>query len=151
MIPSARIDDDTWDNKEFDWNGKSFYYIKFLSLFNNPIGLPGKLEHLMQDARKNGFKVVGNMVLVEHSTFGGEAMIEVEKSDKFDADIHNFEERTSVATVVYRGSPGKMNEGIKRLREMVTQRKGMEPRKIYYAYTSGSASGSYKTVLFALT
>jgi hypothetical protein len=105
----------------------------------------------MQDARKSGFKVIGNMVLVERSMFGGQAMIEVEKMDKFDADIHNFEERTSVSTIVYRGSPGKLHEGIKRLREMVTLRKGMEPRKIYYAYTTASASGSYKTVLFALT
>jgi hypothetical protein len=151
MIPSGRIDDDVWDNKEFDWNGKSFYYIKFLSLFSNPIGLPGKLEQLVQEARKGGFKVVGNMVLVEHSSFGGEAMIEVEKLDKFDADVHNFEERTTVCTVVYRGSPGKLHQGIKRLREIVTQRKGMEPRKIFYAYNSASTSGSYKTVLFALT
>ena len=150
MIPSIKIDESAWDNKEFDWMGKSFYYVTFPCIFSNPIGLIGKLEQISRDARQSGYKIIGKMVLVEIGSFGGQAMIEVEKLDRYDANVINFDEKTTVLTVVYRGSPGKLSAGFKKLKEMVASRKGMAPRKIMYAYTPVAAS-SYKTVLFALT
>ena len=151
MIPSLKIEDSVWDNKEFDWTGKSFYFINLFCIFFNPVGLIGKLEQLNRDARQNGYKIIGEMVLIERGTFSGRAMIEVEKQDKYDANILALEEKTTVSTIVYRGASSKLGVGIKRLKEMVTLRKNMEPRKILYAYTPVPASGSYKTVLFALT
>ena len=150
-MSNSKIDETVWDNKEHDWTGKSFYSIHFFSLFYNPIGLGGKLEQLNREARAGGCKIIGKMVLIEYSMFKGRAMIEIEKQDKYDANLLNFEDKTNVDTMVYRGTPNKKSESIRRLSERVASRRGMAPRMMFYMYVPSGSADSYKTILFAIT
>ncbi len=150
-MSNGKIDESFWDNKEHDWTGKSFYYVHFFAVFYNPIGLGGKLERLYREIRAGGYKVLENMALIEYGMFKGRAMVEVEKQDKYDANILNFDDKTTVDTSVYRGAPGKISEEIKRLSERVASRRGMAPRFIFYKYVPDKSAEVYKTILFAIT
>ena len=151
MISSIKINDVEWDQKEFDWTDKAFYFIPLTFIFYKPLAIGSKLEQLNREVHRAGYKVLSNMVLVQHAMFKGRALIEVEKMDKYDAQILHFEERTTVDTIVYRGSPIRISRGIKRLSERVASKRNMAPREVYYMYVTGSASDTYKTIIFGLT
>ena len=151
MIPTIKIDDDIWDRKEHDWTGKTFYITKILTIFNIPLGLAGKLEQLNQDLSRAGYKIKTNMVLIEPGTFSSMAMIEVDKQNKYDANILHFDEQTNVETFVYKGPQNKVSGGMRQLAERVTSKRGMPPRKVMYMYTYSGSESKYKTILFALT
>ncbi len=140
----------SWNDKEFDWTGKSFYFVNFTSLLGNPIGLGGKMEQLMREVRQNGYKTMNNVVLVQHGVTKGKVMIEVEKQDKYDAQVLTFEENTAVDTLVIKESVTTLSNGVKRMKERVFNRRTMEPRGIYY-WKVTLPGGSGYIVIFGLT
>ena len=149
-MASTQIDDATWDHREHDWTGKTFYFVPLISIFNKPLGLGNKIEQLNREVRQTGYKILDNMILIQFASFKGRVMIEVEKQEKMDAQILSFEEKTAVDTMVYCGSPGQMSESIKRLEERVVSKRGIAPRSIYYKFVSKTGR-EYKTILFAIT
>ncbi|MDP8237976.1 MAG: hypothetical protein P9X24_02715 [Candidatus Hatepunaea meridiana] len=151
MKSGYTINDAEWDNREHDWTGKSFYFLPLTYIFYIPLGLGSKLDSLNREARQAGYKILGKMVLIEHGMFKGRVAIEVEKLDNFDANRLDFDDKTKVYTMVYTGSPAQIGQGIKRLTERVVSRGAMSPRSIFYMYSPKTASGVYKTVIFALT
>ncbi len=148
---STLIDEDVWDQKEFEWTGKSFYYIPLIYIFGKPLGLGGKLEQLNREARQNGYKILNNRVLISQAFIKGRAMIEVEKQDKYDAMVDTYEDPLFVDTVIYKSSSGSMSNAFKRLAERVAAKRSMSPRQLYYMYVMDSGGSGYKTILFAFS
>ena len=147
----SRVDFTDWDQKEFDWTGKSFYFIPITNLFYRPLGLGSKLEQLNREVRQGGYKTRSNIILIQYSPFKGRIMIEVEKQDKYDAQMTTYEIQTMADTIVYRGAFSLLGKGIKRLTERVVAKRGLEPRELYYMYEGEQVSGVYRTILFAIT
>lgn len=143
------IDENVWDHKEFDWTGKSFYYIPITFVLGKPIGLGGKLEQLNREARAAGYKILNSRVLIQHASFKGRAMIEVEKQDQYDAQVVTYDDSLRVDTIVYKGSQSGLGKSIKSLTERVAAKRGMPPREIYSMYVSDSSA--FKTIIFAFT
>ncbi len=151
MQTGSGINFDAWDMQEFDWTGKSFYFIPIINLFYRPIGLGSKLELLNREVRQGGYKIASNMILIQYCPFKGRAMIEVEKQDKYDAQVLTLETNATVDTMVFRGTYSQWGKGIKRLTERVAAKRGLAPRELYYMYVVGWEPGAYRTILFALT
>jgi hypothetical protein len=143
------ISDEAWDRKEFDWTGRSFYFVNCTFLLGNAIGLDNKLEQMNRDLRTSGYKVKNPMILVEYGKFKGRVMIEVEKKDQYDAQYHVYDVHTNCDTIVLYGGLSNLKKGVDRLREWVTSRRSMEPRQIFYLYQPDT--GVTKTILFGLT
>ena len=140
----------SWTDKEFDWTGKSFYFVNVTSLLGKPVGLGGKMERLMREVRQNGYKTLNNIVLVQHGVMKAKVMIEVEKQDKYDAQVLTFEENTAVDTMVIKEGVTSLNTGAKRMKERVFNRRTMESRAIYYWKVTLPGGRGY-TVVFGLT
>lgn len=150
MIPREKsFSEEQWESKEFEWTGKSFYYVPILNILGHPIGLSSKLELLNREVRQNAYLTKNYIMLIQYSMFGGCAMIEVEKQDKYDAQVKTYDETTTVATIVHKGSLAGIGKTVKRLKERVVSRRGMLPREIYYWLTTGP--GSERMVLFAVS
>lgn len=139
-----------WDAREFDWTGKSFYFISGMNLFGKPIGIGDKFEQLMREIRKNGYKAKNNIILVQYSTFRGRVMIEIEKPDKYDAQIKFYDTQTTADTVLVHGGLSNLGKGVKRLRERVSVRRMIVPREIYYWLVAGPDKPD-QVVLFGIT
>lgn len=139
-----------WTDKEFDWTGKSFYFVTVLTILGNPIGLGGKMEQLMREVRQHGYKTINNIVMVQHGVTKAKVMIEIEKQDKYDAQVLTFEEHAVVDTLVIKDSVTSLSTGVKRMKERVFNRRSMEHRAIYY-WNVTLTGGSGYTVIFGLT
>lgn len=138
-----------WDRKEFDWTGKSFYFVSLMNIFSNPIGLGGKLELVNRELRANGYRAISNMMLVEYKMFGGKVMVEIEKQDKYDAQVLTYDDKTTVETMVHTAASGGLSNAITKLKERTTSRRGMQPRALYYWPVQGV--GSKTNILFSIT
>jgi len=144
------FDESIWDHKEFEWTGKTFFYVPLIHLFSQPLGLGNKLVSLNRELRTGGYKTVNSMILIKYAPWKGRAMVEVTKLDKYDADLVTYEIPTTALTLVYRGDSTGISQAVNRLKEMVYARKSMEPREIYYLYVPGAKGSNSKTILFAL-
>ncbi len=149
IMVNKSFNDSQWDQKSSEWKDKSFYYIPILNIMNVPMGLSNKLETLYRDVRKNGYRTVNNMILIQYKTFGGRVMIEVEKQDKYDSQVATYEMDTTADTMVYSKSSGSLGNAVKLIKERVASRRGLSPREIYYWMVNGP--GSEKTVVFAIS
>jgi len=146
---SREITDEAWDKKEHDWTGKAFYFVTTTFLLGKPLGLDGKLEELNREVRQNGYKLKNLMILIQHGKFKGKVMIEVEKQDKYDAQIHHYDIQTSCDTILHLGGLATLSKGIERLKERVAARRSMNPREIYYLYQTDPSA--LKIILFAVS
>ena len=108
------------------------------------------MEQLNREVRQNGYKTKNNIILIQHGHLKARIMIEVEKQDKYDAQIHTYSENTSVDTMVFREGTGSFNDWVKRMKERIFARRTMEIREIYYWKVPSSAAKS-RVVLFGLT
>ncbi len=143
------FEDDVWDRKEFDWTGKSFYFINFISLFGINFGLDKKLELLNREIRQNGYKIKNPMILVQYGKVKSRAMIEIEKPDRYDAQVQNYDIATTADTIIHYGGLSSLSKGVQKLKERVFSRRSMLPREIYYVYQPGA--NTEKTLLIGLT
>ncbi len=148
IMKNTKFNELDWEAKEFDWTGKSFYYVSLMNIMGKPLNLGGKMEELMRELRQNGYKMVSNIILVQYKTFGGRIMTEVEKQDKYDAQVAAYEMHLTVDTVVQPKGKG-LAPGIKRIRSRVTSKRTREPREIYYWPVDGASSERY--VVFSFT
>mgnify|MGYP000527650406 CR=1 FL=1 len=139
-----------WDSKEFDWTGKTFYFVTIIRIFGKSIGLGGKLEELNREVRRHGYRTLNNNILIQLGAFKGRIMIEVEKEDRYDAQVVTYEEQTTVDTIVIHQSRTSLSAGVKRLKERVFSRRAMAPREIYY-WDVNAPGGEDCIVLFGLT
>jgi len=143
------IDDASWDRKEFDWTGKSFYFVNFISLFGIHFGLNKKLEILNREIRQNGYKTKNSMVLIQYGKVKARTMLEIEKPDRYDAQVQNYDIATNADTIVHYSGLASLAKGVEKLKERVYSRRSMMPREIYYVYQSeGNAN---KILLIGLT
>jgi len=144
----AKFSEIAWESREFDWMGKSFYFIPIMNILGKPIGLGKKMVDLNNEVRRNGYKALSTMMLIQYSTFKGRIMIEVEKQDKYDSQVITYDDTTTVDTIVHKGRGG-LGSSVKRLQQRVASRRGMPPRTIYYWLVSGI--GSERIVLLSFT
>ena len=149
IMQETAFNEQAWEMREFDWAGKSFYFLEIKNVLGKPIGLGKKLEELNRDLRMHGYRTVNSMILIQHASFKGRIMIEVEKQDKYDAQVTTFEDTTTVDTLVHKGPTGGLRGAIKRIQQRVSSRRGMNPRAIYYWLVDGP--GSERCVIFAIT
>lgn len=149
FAPSREISDEVWDRKEHEWTGRSFYFVNCVFVFGNPIGLEGKLEQLNRDVRANNYKIKNSMVLIEYGKMNARVMIEVEKKDTYDAQIHTYDVQTSVDTIIHYFTRGGIAKGFQGLKERVAARRSRDPRQMFYMYQPDP--NAIKTILFALT
>ena len=137
----------SWESKEHDWTGKSFYFIPIMNVFGKPLSLGNKFEELNRELRMNGYRTLNSMILVQAATFKGRIMVEVEKLDKYDSQVITFDDTTTADTIVHKGSSGSLGSDGKRLQQRFASRRGMNPKDIYYWHIDGP--GSDRAVLFA--
>lgn len=149
IMSDTKFNELNWESKEFDWTGKSFYFIPIMNVFGKPISLGNKLEELNRELRMNGYRTVNTMMMIEVAMFKGRIMVEVEKLDKYDSQVITFIDVTTAETIVHKGSTGSLGATVKRLQQRVASRRGMNPHHVYYWLVDGP--GSEKAVLFAVT
>lgn len=149
MQTNKQFSESDWDMQERDWSGKCFYYIPITNVLGKPVGLTNKIMDITREARKAGYTIISNMILIEHSNFGGKIMVEVEKKDQYNANILTLDDGATVDTIVHRGPVSSVGQTIKKAKERVASRRSMQPRAIYYWLVTGI--GSQKTVVFALS
>ncbi len=149
MQTSTKFNELAWESKEFDWTGKTFYFIPIINVFGHPFGLGNKLFQLNRDCRQAGCKTLSGIILIQYKLFGGRLMIEIEKPDQYDAQVITFEDTTTVDTVVHKGSAASIGRTAARLKQRVSSRRSMEPRAIYYWLVNGI--GSERAVVFSVT
>lgn len=145
-MPDRFAGEAAWNSKEFDWTGKSFYFVTFLNPFGIPIGLNSKLEQLNRGINQAGHKRVNNMILIQYGVFKARAMIEIETPEFADSQVKTFDEPTIVDTMLSSRSPAKV--AVQLRQRVASRRNNMEPRQIYLVY---DASGKSKTIMIALT
>lgn len=146
---SREISDEVWDRKEHEWTGKSFYFVTCTVIFGKPLGLEGKLEQLNREIRSNNYKVKNSMTLIEYGKMNARIMIEVEKKDQYDAQIHTYDVQTSCDTIIHYFTKGGIAKGMEYLKERVAARRSRDPRQMFYMYQPDP--NAIKTILFALT
>ena len=138
-----------WDNKEFDWTGKSFYFVNITNLMGKPLRLGNKLEQLNREVRQNGYRTINNIILIQYGVMKSKVMIEVEKQEKYDAQVLTFETQTTADSHVFRNQQSTLSKEVKRLCERVYSRRTREPRYIYYWKVSDPTAQD-RTVIFAI-
>ncbi|MFH0764789.1 MAG: hypothetical protein V2A61_00050 [Calditrichota bacterium] len=143
------FDASDWDAREFEWTGKSFYYISIINIFGKPFGLSEKLVDLNRELRQNGYRPLNNIVLIEHALFKGKIMVEVEKLDKYDDHLLTFEIQTTADSIVIHTGMSGLAKGVERLKQRIVNRRDMNPRGIYYWLVN--SLGSSQIVVFGLT
>ncbi len=146
---SREISDEAWDNRESEWTNRSFYFVNCIFILGNPIGLEGKLEQLNRDIKTNNYKVKNSMVLIEYGKMKARVMVEVEKKDQYDAQIHTYDVHTNCDTKIHYFAKGGISKGFDTLKERVAARRSRDPRQLFYMYQPSSTAD--KTILFALT
>ncbi len=149
IMSNTSFNELSWESKEHDWTGKSFYFIPIINVLGKPVSLGKKLEELNRELRLNGYRTVNSMIMVQVASFKGRIMVEVEKLDKYDSQVITFDDTTTADTIVHKGSAGGIGAAVKRLQQRVASRRGMNPRDIYYWLVDGP--GSERAVLFAVT
>jgi len=138
-----------WDAQEHNWKGKSFYFIPYISLLMKITGPGRKIEQIRFESRKNGYKMLNNIILFEYTPFKGKVMVEIEKHDEYDAQVLTFEDDTSIDTLVHRGPISSVGKVVKRLAERVSGKRSRPPRSTYFWLVTGV--GSERSVVFAIT
>jgi len=133
-MPDLRAQEALWDKKEFNWQGKTFYFVPVMNIFHHPIGLGDKLEQLNREIKKAGYKVACRNVIIEYSSFGGKAMIEIEPPNQFDANLLTFDDPTKVYALVHPAPAKELSKAVTILSERVSAKGGMDVRKVYYLY-----------------
>ncbi len=149
VISSREISDEVWDRTEHDWAGKSFYYVTAIFILGKALGLDSKLEQLTREVREGGYKIINQMILIQHGKFKGKIMIEIEKKDLWDAQVFTYDVGTSCDTVLHLGGLSNLGKGIERLKERVVARRMRDPREIFYLYQPDM--NNPKIIVFALT
>jgi len=149
MPEKKPFDASDWDAREYEWTGKSFYYISINNLFGKPLGLSEKLVDLNREVRQNGYRPLNNIILVEYALFKGKLMVEVEKLDKYDAQLLTFDIQTTADSIVVHTGMSGLAKGIERLKQRIVNHRAMDPRGIYYWLVNGL--GSSQIVIFGLT
>ncbi|MDP8229182.1 MAG: hypothetical protein P9M15_06995 [Candidatus Electryoneaceae bacterium] len=144
-MPDRFAGEVAWNMKEFDWTGKSFYFVTFINLLGIPIGFNSKLEQLNRGINQAGHKRINNMILIQFGVFKARAMIEIETPEFADSQVTTFDEPVIADTMIAPGSPAKVSA---HLATRVASKRNMEPRQVYYVYDS---SGKSKTIVIALT
>lgn len=151
MSVNRPFDPASWDRKEFDWTGKSFYFVEFFNILGMPIGLGSKVEELNRELRKNGYKALSPMILIQHTSgLRGRVMIEVEKKDQYDAQVYTLDTQTSADCVAVLTGKSGLSKGIERIKQQVSSRRDMNPRMIFYWCVEG-IDNPRNIVVFGLT
>lgn len=143
------VDEVTWDRKEHDWTGKCFYFQEFYSILGKVLQMEEKLEALNREVRMARYKIVSPIIWVQVGKMKGRMMLEIEKPDRYDAQVRTFDIPTSADSIVHLGGMATLSRGIQRLKELVYARRQMEPREIYYAYQSAQAGN--KIIIVGIT
>ncbi|MFN3822005.1 MAG: hypothetical protein ACK4OO_06685 [bacterium] len=143
------VDEGIWDRKEHDWTGKWFYFVEFFSLFGKILKVNDKLETLNRGVRMERYKTVSPIIWVQYGKMKGRMLIEIEKPDRYDAQVFSYEIPTTADSIVHLGGIATLSKGVERLKEIVYSRRQMEPREIYYLYQS-AISGN-KIVIVGIT
>ncbi len=144
-MPTPNAGESSWDKKEFDWQDKSFYFVSITTIFGVTIGLGSKLELLMRDVRKEGYKIVNNTIYIQTGALKGRAMLEIEPQELSDSQVTVFDTPTTTHCMVVAGGVGP---AVAKLTERVASKTGRKPNQLYYVYVPG---GSPKTTVLAIT
>lgn len=149
IISSDPFNENSWEQKEFDWTGKAFYFVSLISVFNRPVFLSRKLEQLNREIVERHYIRQSKIILIQYGMIKSRVMIEIQPPEQYDAQVVNLDDRTNVDTMIYKGPLSKIGDHFKLLAERVTSKRGIEPRSLYYSYAPNPAV--IKRILFAFS
>lgn len=147
-MPDSRRSDESWHMKEFDWTGKSFYFVNYRNIFSIAIGLSGKLEQLNRDIITARYKKINSTIYVELGKSSCKIMLEIEKPLDYNAQVFTYDEPTVVDTLVVRGNQKQFAKGIQQLNERVYAKRETHTRQLFKVYNTGNPD---RHILIGLT
>ena len=154
-----RIDVLEWEEKEFDWENKTFYFlpIKFLPikfLLHKPFGLEEKIKQLRNEVAQKGYEFINmNVTLCEWASLSGRLMTQIKNPEKYDANIQVFD-MGKVYTTVFKGKSKELKQAVNDFISQIELNHGIPVQKAYLWYAHCKVCAKERenvTVLFVKT
>ena len=149
-----RIDVLEWEEQEFDWENKTFYFLPIRFLLHKPIGLVDKIIQLKSEVFLKGYEFINmNVMLCEWTLLSGCVLSQIDNPEKYDANIQVFD-MGKVYTTVFKGKSKELKQAVNDFISQIELNHGIPVQKVYLWYAHCKACAKereYLTVLFAKT
>jgi hypothetical protein len=146
-----RIVDSRWQDREHDWNGKSFFSTPIGMFMHVPFRISSDIKAASERIREKGLSYSSPlMILSRDALFRGELLVGVDTPAEPDPDVLTFED-TTVFSRIYEGKWRDIASPTRRLvKDLALE--GRKVDAVYYWYiTCSICSGErgFRTVIFA--
>ena len=130
------INNDEWHLKDFNWDGKIFYFDYLYHILNVPLGFEKKLDALIADITTKGYTLKNpDIVLHLPGLFQGRILTEIGDPERYDANVEKFDD-ARILTRVHRGPRSGLKRSLAELNAFVEDRAHIPPGAVYYWHTT---------------
>jgi hypothetical protein len=145
------IDNNEWEGRTFNWDGRTFYSEKVNHFFKVPLNVENKMAEAAEAIEKQGYMLEDPlMVLVREGTFAGAVYVAILPPDEDDPNVVTFQ-NSVIETMVYDRRDSKVGPGVKAFKKKLSAQSKVA--KGFYLWHLGcprcAALEGYKTVIFA--
>ncbi|MCL4535815.1 MAG: hypothetical protein M1370_11735 [Bacteroidetes bacterium] len=142
------IDDDEWQLKEHNWQGKAFYVVPTMTLLHIPVGMANSIQQMMREVKEKGYRLVEPArILSRDGLFRADVMVEIEPPSQPDPRVKTFG-GGRLLSIVHPGPWKRLGTGAAELMRQTRQK----PRAMYFWYVACPECRKIrgeKTVIFA--
>ena len=131
-----RIDPAEWENKELDWENKTFYFIPINQFLFKPLNIEEKTRQLKKEIAAKGYEFIDpRVILCEWGLFKGRLMTQIKNPEVYDANIHVFD-MGKIHTSVFKGKSKNFNQSVNDYKSQMELDKGIPVQitLVWYAH-----------------
>jgi len=137
--PNINVEE--WEGKEFDWEKKTFYYLRISNFMYKPQGLAEKIRQLKKEiVHKNYDFTDFTPIMCDWAAFKGRVMVQIKNPEKYDENIYIYDMGTIYSTV-FQGPSKLFKQSVKDFQSKIELDYGIPPQDtlIWYAHCPACA------------
>ncbi len=128
------INSASWENQEFDWENKTFYFVPINFFFNKPIGLPEKVRQLRKEVIARNYEFTDFIpVLTYWAAFKGRVMAQIQNPQQYDEGIYIFDSGKIYSTV-FQGAAKEFKQAVNDFTSKIELDHGIPPQAVLVWY-----------------
>lgn len=126
------INEEEWQMKEHNWEGRTFYVVPTLTILHIPVGIAKSIQQMMREIKEKGYRIVEPArILSRDGLFRGDVMVEIEPPSQRDPRVKTFG-AGRVLSVVHPGPWKRLSAAAAELMRQTKQK----PTAMYFWYVS---------------